>query len=319
MIAFNLAGDNYHTLLQDLSGQLKVEPQHNTIIIPPDFGEGIIKAIQLPNKLQALMVKIFFNRDVMIKIGNTNEGDYVLHFDETVFPSSKKISEEERINSFVRLTGHKFQHWETLKKKASIQYVKILFSKSWLSNYIGLSEKMSVFERYIPIKSEAAEKEKLNEDYHKIINEMWKVEADDFLHNIFLQNRVLLLVELFFTSMHNEMLNRSKYRVTADDVVKLKKVESKLNRFKASPPNIAELAKSVSMSTGKLSQAFKEVYGTSVYTYYQNQRMQKAHELLSTKKFSVKEVGEKLGYTNLSNFVLAFKKEFDVAPKDLLQ
>jgi len=61
------------------------------------------------------------------------------------------------------------------------------------------------------------------------------------------------------------------------------------------------------------------VYGTSIYNYYQQQRMQKAHELLSTGSFTVKEVSEKLGYTNLSNFVLAFTKQFDIAPKSLLE
>jgi AraC-like DNA-binding protein len=42
--------------------------------------------------------------------------------------------------------------------------------------------------------------------------------------------------------------------------------------------------------------------------------MQKARSLLLTGQYTVKEVGLQLGYTNLSNFSLAFKKEFGILP-----
>ena len=320
MVVFNLSHNNYQTLLQNFARQLKVKPENNSIVIRPDIGEGIIKVIQLPNGLQTLMVKINFHKDVLIKSGNTNQGDYVLNFDESEIHDEKNTDSGKTINSFVRLTGASFKHWEVVKKKSAVQYVKILFSKEWLSNYIGLREKMSLFEKYIPVKSDAAEKEKLNEEYRRIINELWVINNDDPLQNIYNNNRILLLVEQFFTKMHAEMLNpKGKYKLTADDVLKLKKVEAILNSPGKSPPNIAALAKKAFMTKVKLSHAFKQVYGTSIYSYYQNQRMQKSHELLSTGNFSVKEVSEKLGYTNLSNFVLAFTKQFDIAPKSLLE
>ena len=146
------------------------------------------------------------------------------------------------------------------------------------------------------------------------------INDNDPLQNISNNNRILLLIEQFFTKMHAEMLNpKGKYRLTADDIVKLKKIEAILNSPGRSPLNVAALAKKASMTKLKLSHTFKQVYGASVYNYYQNQRMQKAHELLSTGNFSVKEVGEKLGYTNLSNFTLAFTKQFQTSPKSLLE
>ena len=259
MLVFNLAHNNYQTLLLNLARQLKVKPDNNSISIPSDIGEGIIKVIQLPNGLQSLMVKISFNMDVQVKTGNTSQGDYVLNFDESEIPNEKNNS-DTTIHSFVRLTGASFKHWEVVKKNSSVQYVKILFSKEWLSNYIGLREKMSVFEKYIPVKSDEAEKKKLNEEYRRIINELWVINDDDPLQNIYNNNRILLLIEQFFTKMHAEMLNlKGKYKLTADDIVKLKKVEAVLNSPGKSPPNIATLAKKYGMTKVKLSHAFKEV------------------------------------------------------------
>ena len=320
MVVINLSHDNYQTLLQNLARQLKVKPQDNSITIPPEIGEGIIKVIVLPNGLHTLMVKINFSQDVLIKSGNTNKGAYVLNFDELEVAHGKNADAEKDLNSFVRLTGSSFKHLEVVKKNSVVQYVKILFSKEWLSNYIGLREKLSQFEKYIPVKSDAAEKEKLNEEYRRIIKELWLINDDDPLQNISNNNRILLLIEQFFTKMHAEMMNpKGKYRLTADDIVKLKKIEAILNSPGRSPLSITKLANKVSMTKPKLAHAFKQVYGTSVYNYYQSQRMQKAHELLSTGNFSVKEVSEKLGYTNLSNFVLAFTKQFNTSPKSLLE
>lgn len=319
MVVFNLSHHNYQTLLQNIAKQLKVQPDNNSIIIPSEIGEGILKVIVLPNGLQTLLMRSRFNKDVQIKSGNTSPGDYVLNFDEIEMPEAK-TSMPANINSFVRLTGSSFKHWETVKKNSSVQYVKILFSKEWLSHYMGLREKMSMFEKYIPVKSDAAEKEKLNDEYRSIINQLWEINENDPLQNIYYNNRLLLLVEQFFTKMHSEMLNsKGKYKLTADDVIKLKKVEAILNSPGKNPPNITALAAKASMSKPKLSHAFKQLYGTSIYNYYQSQRMQKAHELLSTGNFSVKEVSEKLGYNNLSNFVLAFTRQFQIAPKSLLE
>jgi AraC-like DNA-binding protein len=317
VFVLNLSHNIYQNLLQYLAKQLNVEIQNNSIIIPENIGKGIIKVIVLPNGLQTLMVKILFNKDVHVKSGNTNEGDYVLNFDETELSGdeSKAI-----INSFVRLTGASFKHLEVLKKGSSIQYIKILFSKDWLANYMGLSKKLSEFDKYIPVKSGAAEKEKLHEDYRRIINEMWDITNDDLLQNICYNNRILMLVEQFFKKMHDEMLSpKGKYKLTADEVVKLKKVESVLKSFTSAPLNIEQLAKKISMSKARLADAFKQLYGTSIYNYYQNERMQKAHELLSTGNFSIKQVSERLGYTNLSNFILAFTKQFTTSPKSLLE
>lgn len=319
MIVLNLATNNYQDLLQSIARELQVTPENDTLIIPPEVGEGIIKIIMLPNGLQTLMIKIHFKKDVQIKMGNTNPGDYVLNFDESEIVDQKKAG-SVIIHSFVRLTGASYKNWEVVKKKTSIQYLKILFSKQWLSNYTGLGEKVSLFEKYIPVKSESGNTEGMNEDYRQIINDLWKGDNNEHMHNIFYQNRILLLIEQFFTRMHAELLRpKGKYKLTTEDVEILKKVELKLNKFTAIPPNIEQLAKKYAMSKVRLTQAFKQVYGISIYNYYQKQRMQKAHELLTDGNLSVKQAGKRVGYTNLSNFILAFKKQFNVDPKGLME
>jgi AraC-like DNA-binding protein len=85
------------------------------------------------------------------------------------------------------------------------------------------------------------------------------------------------------------------------------------------PPTIKELAKEVAMSESKLKKIFKTVFGLPPYEYFQKHRMQKARIMLLSGDHSIKDVGYTLGYSNLSNFTLAFKKEFKMLPSDLLK
>ncbi len=47
--------------------------------------------------------------------------------------------------------------------------------------------------------------------------------------------------------------------------------------------------------------------------------MKKARLMLLSGDYSIKDVGYKLGYSNLSNFTLAFKKEFNQLPSIVLK
>jgi AraC-like DNA-binding protein len=90
-----------------------------------------------------------------------------------------------------------------------------------------------------------------------------------------------------------------------------------LEDFSKTPPTVEALAKKHSIGVSRLKRQFKQVYGKPVYEYYQKYRMAKAKALLLSGDFTVKEVGYKLGYQNLSNFANAFKKEFGVLPSSL--
>jgi AraC-like DNA-binding protein len=84
------------------------------------------------------------------------------------------------------------------------------------------------------------------------------------------------------------------------------------------PPNINYLSRISAMSPTKLKTDFKRLYGVPIYEYYQKNRMQRAKNLLLEGKHSIKEVGIKVGYSNLSHFAGSFKKEFGILPSEML-
>ena len=85
----------------------------------------------------------------------------------------------------------------------------------------------------------------------------------------------------------------------------------------AMPPTIADLSKFSGINQLKLKRDFKHMFGQTIYGYYLSRRMQAARDLLQTQ--SVTETAISLGYSNVSHFSTAFRKEFGLLPRDWKQ
>lgn len=83
------------------------------------------------------------------------------------------------------------------------------------------------------------------------------------------------------------------------------------------PITIKELAKKIGTNETKLKSGFKSVFGTTVFGYLQELRMNKARRFLYDSDLSVEEISRNCGYINISNFSNAFKNYFGVSPSAL--
>ncbi len=80
---------------------------------------------------------------------------------------------------------------------------------------------------------------------------------------------------------------------------------------------IIDLAKIAGTNQQMLKTGFRELFGTTVFGYYNDLRMERAKHLLVSEEKRVTEVADEMGYKNPQHFTVAFKKKFGVLPKDL--
>lgn len=85
------------------------------------------------------------------------------------------------------------------------------------------------------------------------------------------------------------------------------------------PITIKELSRKVAMNECYLKKGFKEIFGTTIFDFYQQQRMEHAKYLLYDKSLSVTDVSALLGYSSISHFSAAFKKHTGIKPCELLK
>jgi AraC-like DNA-binding protein len=84
------------------------------------------------------------------------------------------------------------------------------------------------------------------------------------------------------------------------------------------PHTIKELARKVAMNECYLKKGFKAIVGKTIHEYQQQVRINKAKVLLQSEGCSVTDVANILGYSSISHFSTAFKRETGMKPCELL-
>lgn len=82
----------------------------------------------------------------------------------------------------------------------------------------------------------------------------------------------------------------------------------------ARPLSVDEIAASVHLSRSRAIHLFTETYGVPPYRYYQSLRLELAQSMLRYTALSVREISERLGFSDYRHFSGFFKKECGTAP-----
>lgn len=143
----------------------------------------------------------------------------------------------------------------------------------------------------------------------------------DSLENIFInaQSQMLLLYSLECMVGEKEVEGfQCKFLANEADREKITQAREILLQHIGEPLTIKELSRKVAINECYLKKGFKEMFGTTIFDFYQGQRMEHARYLLYEKGLSVTEVSVMLGYSSISHFSTAFKKHTGLKPCELL-
>ena len=113
-------------------------------------------------------------------------------------------------------------------------------------------------------------------------------------------------------------MSECPFLVDEDNVRRIRNAKQILLSNISHPPTLFQLANEVGISVKKLKEGFKKLYGSTVYQFVMTNKMDYARKLLGTGSYNVNEVALKLGYSNSSHFIEAFKKKIGTTPKKYL-
>jgi AraC-like DNA-binding protein len=141
------------------------------------------------------------------------------------------------------------------------------------------------------------------------------------LENIFInaQTQMLLLYSLECMLGEKDVDGfQCKFLANDADREKINLAREILLEHIGEPLTIRELSRKVAINECYLKKGFKELFGTTIFDFYQGQRMEHARYLLYEKGLSVTDVSVMLGYSSISHFSTAFKKHTGLKPCELL-
>ena len=210
------------------------------------------------------------------------------------------------------------------EKIASVDVLSFVFTSSHLSQFVKsrlatdtLSDDLlsfshqSSFLKDLPVcnRTRAVLEGLLNHNY------------SDTLENIYVnaQTQMLLLYSMDCVLGEKEIDTVTcRFLANEPDREKIIKAREILIQHIGEPITIKELSRKVAMNECYLKKGFKEMYGTTIFDFYQSQRMEHARYLLYEKGLSVTEVSVLLGYSSISHFSTAFKRHTGLKPCELL-
>ena len=154
-----------------------------------------------------------------------------------------------------------------------------------------------------------------------VIEALLNHSYNDSLENIYInaQTQMLLLYSLECMLGDKDIETfQCKFLTNDSDREKIVRSREILLQHIGEPITIKELSRKVAINECYLKKGFKELFGTTIFDFYQSQRMEHARYLLYEKGLSVTEVSMMLGYSSISHFSTAFKKHTGLKPCELL-
>ena len=80
------------------------------------------------------------------------------------------------------------------------------------------------------------------------------------------------------------------------------------------PLTIPALSRRACLSATTFKEGFRQLYGLPVHTWLRKQRMERAAQLLHTPGLSLEGVAKAVGYSSVSQFAAAFRRQYGVTP-----
>ncbi|MDO8316774.1 MAG: AraC family transcriptional regulator [Flavobacterium sp.] len=90
-----------------------------------------------------------------------------------------------------------------------------------------------------------------------------------------------------------------------------------LNHLEQPLPTLKELAVLFDSNEYRLKLGFREFFKTSIYNFYHEERLKRAHLMIQQTKIPLKEIAIMNGFNTYLNFYKAFKKRFTYAPSEV--
>jgi AraC-like DNA-binding protein len=322
MVKFRFKQADFVSWLKQFSRSIETPCPNNYLVLPPHIGKGYIYAGALNTEMSFIIMNFTLHSELVLLREANHALGMVLFFNQVHVGDFFSIRTDQtelvdktqnRNNIFLSST---LREWELHYSKNSVlQRVGIYFSPVMVRRFIKKDMKL-LLAMYVERGNENANQETITFEFKTILDDIFKANFSSDLSKLVLQNRILMLTEKFIHKLiTNGLKVKNKQLVKKEDLEQMHEVEKILTRTDLDKfPSIETLSKMAMMSATRLKNKFKEVYGMKIYEYYNRNRLHKAKEMITRNGSTVKEAAYSIGFSNLSNFSRAFKKEFGVLP-----
>ena len=146
-------------------------------------------------------------------------------------------------------------------------------------------------------------------------------EADDQFNDI-AKSLNELAEKMQAAAYENPYLSTDKLKPSQTDepAILIQKVQDYvLNHLEEKLPSTKELSKMFGTNEFTLKENFRNLLKTSIYQFYNDERLKKAHLLIQQTTIPLGNIAVLSGFNNYTNFFKAFKKKYGYTPSGIVK
>lgn len=305
---------------------LQVPAHNNQVTLPAHLGQGSVRKLQFGTDFKLIIHRYDLQEDLIIKrqaFGGGNDQITIFFYNneqplDIAYANHPQIRFSQRDDSAIQLTSNDLNSTICFPAHHAVHYLVVAIKAPRLKALLAGSEPHAVLNTLTEAGSSFLFFESMSAEAKLLLKHITEVNQHDSLGHFYTQVKVQELLYLAFRKL---VLRESapQQPINSADAERLLQVHNQLLSDLGTPPVLRVLAQQAAMSETKLKQLFKQTFGSSVYTYYQQARMKEAAFLLKQGQHSVAEVGYELGFSNLSHFSRLFEKHYGLNPKRYAQ
>ncbi|WP_080054192.1 helix-turn-helix transcriptional regulator [Spirosoma aerolatum] len=296
--------------------------QNGLLVIPDHVGEGYIRKLAFGPDFKITIHRYVLKEELVLKRNASGQGnDLITVFFysndqalEIAYNDDPQVQFSQRDESAIQVTSNDMSSTIRFPAHQTIHYVVVAIKPPRLTDLLALREPNSVLQTITGSGNSFLFFERMEAETKLLLKNMAAIDMNDRLSHFYMQIKVQELLYLVFYKLSLRE-NAAHQAINNADAERLLHIRNEIISDLSVPPVIRDLAQLAAMSETKLKQLFKQTFGTTIYNYYQQARMEEAAFLLKQGKHSVGEVGYELGFSNLSHFSRIFEKHYGLNPK----
>jgi AraC-like DNA-binding protein len=285
--------------------------------IPEKFGKGYCAGFIFNEYIRMLILDYELKEELVVENPGVNTpGRMILFKFQNIVPKTKVASTGKGIKAIpsVLIATSTINTDVVIPIQTNPASINIEVDADYLNGLFDPSEKSPVLRGLLENTQPLLFEQMIFPSLQRIVDEIMTESVDETFELLFLRIKAEELV----CRLLMELVKRDEkylYTLNNKDVQAIYKARDQMLEHPETPPVINELAVGANMSPTKLKRLFKQIFGNSIFSYYQEFRMKEAARLLKEEKLSVSDVGYQLGFTNLSHFSRVFEEHIGVKPK----
>jgi AraC-like DNA-binding protein len=305
------------SVLKKLAHLLGTEVKNGRLDIPEKFGTGYCAGFVFNEHIRMLILNYELNRNLVVNNPDSDVPMRMILFKfQNILPGIETSSTRKQLKAkpSVLIATRSMNADVVIPIHTQTASINIEVDANYLNGLFDSSRKSTILQSLLQNAQPLLFEQMIYPSMQKIVDEIVTESVDKIFRLFFLR----IKAEELICRLLMELEKRDEahlYALNIHDIQNIYKVKERMLEHLETPPVIKELAAGAQMSPSKLKRLFKQIFGNSIFRYYQEFRMNEAARLLKEEMLSVSEAGYQLGFTNLSHFSRAFNEHIGMKPK----